>query len=155
MSRAPLPKPDRVPLISLVHKAHVAMQRDMVEVANAGGYPEIKHAHNSVFATLLVTGNRATDMADRAGITRQSMGEIIRELVGLGILEMKPDPDDRRAKLVTYTAYGRECARVGYQHIVDLEKEFADEFGEQDYEIVRKFLERIPSLLTGDDLPSG
>lgn len=147
MSRAPLPRPDRVPLISLVHKANLAMQRDMVEVANDRGYPEIKSAHNSVFGTLLEGGSRATDMAERAGITRQSMGEVIRELVGLGILEMKPDPDDRRAKLVTYTAYGRECARAGYQHIVDLEREFAEEFGEQDYEIVRKALERLPSLL--------
>ncbi len=93
-----------MPLISLVHKS---ARRHAARHGAGGerrGYPEIKHAHNAVFATLLVTGNRATDMADRAGITRQSMGEIIRELVGLGILEMKPDPDDRRAKLVSYTA---------------------------------------------------
>ena len=37
-------------------------------------------------------------MAARAGITKQSMGEVVRELVDLGVLEMVVDPTDRRAK---------------------------------------------------------
>ncbi len=104
---------------------------------NERGYPGIKHAHNSVFATLLLTGNRATDMADRAGITRQSMGEIIRELVGLGILEMKPDPDDRRAKLVTYTPAERPATDSCTSSTS--RTRFADEFDEE-YDAARRVL---------------
>ncbi len=86
-------------------------------------------------------------MASRAGITRQSMGEVIRELVGLGILEMQPDPADRRAKLVTYTAAGREMASHGRAHIVALEREFAKEFGAEEYEVARRVLERVTDIL--------
>jgi DNA-binding MarR family transcriptional regulator len=75
------------------------------------------------------------------------MGEVIREMVDLGILEMRPDPDDRRAKLVTYTEHGLEFARDGYQHLIDLEKRFAEEFGEEEYELTRKVLERLVPLL--------
>ena len=41
------------------------------------------------------------------------MGEVIRDLVDLGILEMVPDPDDGRAKIVRYTAEGRAFASDG------------------------------------------
>ncbi|MDQ4054444.1 MAG: MarR family winged helix-turn-helix transcriptional regulator [Actinomycetota bacterium] len=150
MSRAPLPKIGRTPLIALVEKAARALQRDMVRRANQGGYPEVKQAHNAVFATLPESGARATDMAERAGITRQSMGEIIRDMADLGIVEMSPDPDDRRAKLVTFTSYGRGMARQGYGRILELEQRFAEEFGEKEYEIVRDFLERLPAML-GDE----
>ena len=86
-------------------------------------------------------------MAARAGITRQSMGEVIRDMVALGILEMAPDPHDRRAKLVRYTTAGLELAREGFQHIIDLEERFIDEFGEDEYEIVRRVLGRLVPLL--------
>jgi len=120
-------------LIGLVDRANRALQSDMVRQAHRQGHPEVKYAHNAVFSTLNEAGARASDMAARAGITRQSMGEIIREMVALGILEMRPDPHDRRAKLVTYTKAGLEHARSGFQHIIDLEMRFADEFGDEEY----------------------
>jgi len=144
---SPLPRPERKPLIALVDRANRALQRHMVEAAHRRGHPEVKPSHNAVFATLLQEGTRATDMATRAGMTRQSMGEVIREMVDLGILEMQPDPDDRRAKLVTYSESGLEFARDGYQHLIDLEKKFVEEFGADEYELVRKFLERLVPLL--------
>jgi DNA-binding MarR family transcriptional regulator len=144
---SPLPKPDRRPFIGVLDRANRAMQSEMVNAAHRAGHPEVKYAHNAVFATLMESGSRATDMAMRAGITRQSMGEVIREMVDLGILEMRPDPDDRRAKLVTYTKEGIEFAREGYQHLIDLEKRFVEEFGEDEYEMTRKVLERLVPLL--------
>jgi DNA-binding MarR family transcriptional regulator len=144
---SPLPTIGKRPLIALVDRANRALQNHMVEAQHRRGNPVIKHSHNAVFATLLEEGTRASDMAMRAGITRQSMGEVIREMVDLGILEMRPDPEDRRAKLVTYTDAGRELAREGYQHLIELEERFAEEFGEDEYELVRKFLERLVPLL--------
>lgn len=147
MSRPDLPFPDRTPVIALVDRANRALQRDMVREAHRQGHPEVKYAHNAVFSTLNEAGARATDMAALAGITRQSMGEIIREMVALETLEMRPDPVDRRAKLVTYTKSGLEHARSGLQHIIDLERRFADEFGDQEYEIARNVLGRLVQLL--------
>src|SRR3954453_24256112 len=100
-------KPDRKPLIALVHDADKAFQAHMVRSAHERGRPDIKPAHNLLFAILRDDGDRAADLAQRAGITRQSMGEVIRDLVGLGVLEMAPDPQDGRAKVVRYTAEGK------------------------------------------------
>jgi DNA-binding MarR family transcriptional regulator len=147
MSRVKLSRPGQKPLIGLVDRANRALQADMVHTAHRRGHPELKPAHSSVFATLAEEGSRTADMAARAGITRQSMGEVVRDLVGLGILEMRPDPDDRRAKLVTYTEHGRLVASHGYEHLVELEQRFVEEFGEREYDIVRDVLARVVELL--------
>ncbi|TDD25647.1 MarR family transcriptional regulator [Kribbella turkmenica] len=147
MSRGELPRLDRKPFIALVDRANRALQADMVRTGHRDGHPELKPAHNLVFGTLSRNGSRAADMAARAGITRQSMGEVIREMVGLDILEMRPDPEDGRAKLVTYSDRGIAVAADGYNHLKDLEERFAAEFGEDDYNTARDVLARIADLL--------
>ena len=142
--------PSRPPLIALVERLNREMQADMVREAHARGYTQVKQAHNAVFGFLGAGGARASEMAMRAGITRQSMGEIIRDLVDLGILQMEPDPSDRRAKLVTYTAKGLELTEGGFQHILDQEKRFAAELGAEEYEQMRSGIESMIALLTDD-----
>ncbi|MGI9085811.1 MAG: MarR family winged helix-turn-helix transcriptional regulator [Aeromicrobium sp.] len=138
--------PDSPPLIVLVHAADRAFQDEMVHAAVRRGYGA-RPAHNAVFATLSREGSRASDMAHRAGITKQSMGEVVRELVDLGLLEMKPDPDDRRAKLVTFTEVGLEQAMAGRRHLVGLEREFVEEFGDETYQSARRILLRVTEIL--------
>lgn len=135
------------PLIVLVHTANRAFQEEMVRQGRTQGFPEARQAHNAVFATLSVEGSRASDMAARAGITKQSMGEVVRELAGIGLLEMRPDPSDRRAKLVTYTKAGLEAARKGRGHLADLERRFIEEFGAEEYSVARRVLARVTEML--------
>jgi DNA-binding MarR family transcriptional regulator len=149
MSR-PLRRPSRIPLIALVHRANRVLQTDMVREAQIRGWEDAKMAHNAVFGTLGLEGARAADLATRAGITRQSMGEVVRELVELGILEMRPDPTDRRAKLVSYTETGLAEAEQGADHIVDVEDRLVQELGEEPYEHLRAGLVKIVEILERD-----
>jgi len=150
MSRPKLRQPTRLPLIALVHRANRELQADMVRNAQSRGFPEARMAHNAVFATLGFEPARAADLAVHAGITRQSMGEVIRELVDLGILEMQPDPSDRRAKLVAYTALGRKEALEGGDYIVSVEERLVQVLGEEGYEQLRTGLEKVAELLRAD-----
>ena len=134
------------PLIFLVDRAHRALQDDMVD-AGSRVFPEVRSAHNALFSTLSSEGARTVDLAERAGITRQSMGEVVRELVDLGVVEMRPDPSDGRAKVVRYTRKGRRITDAGYQHILDLEKRFAEEFGEEEFATARDVLARLAATL--------
>jgi hypothetical protein len=119
MSRAPMPGPPHKPLIALVDRANRVLQAEMVRACHEAGFREVKQAHN----------------------------EIVRGLMGLGIVEMTVDPEDRRAKRVTYTGYGLEVARAGRQHLADLEERYAEEFGGEEYAQVRDVLARIVELL--------
>jgi DNA-binding MarR family transcriptional regulator len=134
-------------MIALVHNADRAFQAHMVRNAHARGRPDVKPAHNLLFAHLGDEGDRAANLATKAGITRQSMGEVIRDLVDIGILEMAPDPHDGRAKIVRYTAEGKRFASQGYRHLRELEELFEGEFG-GDYEAARRVLERLVGLLS-------
>ena len=146
-----MPFADNFPLIRLVELANRAMQADMVREAHERGYTEVKYAHNAVFGFLGEAGARASEMAERAGMTRQSMGEIIRDLVDLGVLEMRPDPTDRRAKVVFYTPKGLALTTGGHEYIVGLEKRFAEEFGAEQYQQLRAALVRITELVSARD----
>jgi DNA-binding MarR family transcriptional regulator len=152
MSREPV-RPDFVPLISLVDKSARTLRADMLRNAHARGYAELQPAHNAVFATLPPEGARAADMATRAGITRQSMGEVIRDMVGLGLLETVPDPVDRRAKIVRFTDYGLGVAQAGYEHIIDVERVLREGLGDADVDATRRVLAGIIEML-GEGLSS-
>jgi DNA-binding MarR family transcriptional regulator len=132
----------RAPLIALVQKAAAGLGSDMLRTAHENGFTELRLAHDAVFSTLPGEGARITDMAARAGITKQSMGEVVRELVELGICVMEPDPRDRRAKIVTYTDYGHAVTAAGFKHLQQMERRLARTFGE-DYETARRVLEWV------------
>jgi DNA-binding MarR family transcriptional regulator len=140
---------DRIPYIALVHRANRVFQSEMHRSAVAGGFTEIRASHNAVFSVLGVEGARISDMALGAGITKQSMGEVVRDMVELGLVELNPDPADRRAKVVTYTAYGRKAAQGGTDHLAAMEKRFEELFGE-DYETARDVIDKITHLLIAD-----
>ena len=133
----------RPPLIHLAEKAARALGVDMVRAARERGYTEVRLAHNAVFATLYGEAARTSDMATRAGITKQSMGEVVRELADMGILQVNPDPEDGRAKLVSYTDFGIEVTEEGRRHLEDLERRFVEQFGADDYEAARRVLEGV------------
>jgi DNA-binding MarR family transcriptional regulator len=158
MSRPEQPSPDYVPLIALVHRLNRALQQDMVREAHRRGHAGLKSSHNAVFATLDPNGSRAADMAAQTGMTRQSMGEIVREMAELGIVEMKPDPADRRAKLVTWTDQGLQFAREGYEHILDVEDRYAAALGAEKFAWLRRALVQMTDLLEDESsgpLPDG
>ena len=141
-------KPDHTPLIAVVEYAARALQDDMVAEGRARGFPELRLAHNALFGTLSKPeGERSSDLAARARITKQAMGEVVRELVDLGILEMTPDPEDGRAKLVTYTKKGLEFARDGFGHIIDVEKSLVEIVGQEAFDTTISVLGRIPEAL--------
>ena len=139
---------DRAPFIALVDRAAHALAGDMVRQARARGYGFSRIAHNAVYGTLFGEAGRISDMAARAGITKQSMGEVVRELVDHGVLEMSVDPSDRRAKVVTYTDFGLEVTNHGRDYLDELEHRLVEEFGEDDYETTRRVLARVVELLT-------
>ena len=147
-----------MPLLAVVHRLNRALQQDMVREAHRRGHTGLKNSHNAVFATLDPAGSRAADMAAQTGMTRQSMGEIVRELVDLGIVAMAPDPRDRRAKLVTWTEHGLAVAREGYEHILDVEDRYAAELGAERFAWLRDALIRMTEILedtSAGPLPEG
>lgn len=73
----------------------------------ANGHPGLRASHFTLAPHFELAGSRITDVAARAGISKQAVGQIVDELEALGYVERIPDPTDARARLVVFTALGR------------------------------------------------
>jgi len=81
------------------------LDRDLADRGVRG----IGSRHRAVFLFLGRHGpSRAVELARAAGIRPQSMMKIVHELEALGLVERHPDPGDSRAKLIDFTASGRD-----------------------------------------------
>jgi DNA-binding MarR family transcriptional regulator len=131
---------DGVPFIGLVERVERALVADLVSAAAGRGFPEVRPSHNAVFATLEAEGSRVSDMAARAGITKQSLAAIVRDLEAAGLVTVSPDPADGRAKVVRYTERGWECVRGGSAHLRKVEKSLVSLLGRDGLDSLRTAL---------------
>ena len=95
------------------------------------GHPEVRVPHGNVFAFLDHGGTRVSELARRAQITKQSMGELVAHLERNGYVERIPDPDDRRAKLVRSTARGSELYAIARRFVAEVEAEWTERLGQR------------------------
>src|SRR5215213_7676799 len=79
------------------------------------GYAEIRPGHGCVFRFIDDDGTRLTELAERSGLTKQAVGEVVADLEELGYVERVPDPADRRAKTIVLTRRGRDALAAGRQ----------------------------------------
>src|SRR5579864_2944933 len=115
------------------------VRRVSVGLAEAG-FDDLRPAHTAVFQHIEAGGSRLTDLAERAQITKQSMGYLVDYLVERGYLERRPDPSDRRAALISLTDRGWEQVRAALTIIAALEEEWTSGLGAQRMEQLRELL---------------
>jgi DNA-binding MarR family transcriptional regulator len=112
-------------LITLLLRAQHQMVQELVRRLAAAGFADIRPAHSRVFENLdLRHGTRLIDLAERAQMTHQSMSELVASLEERGYVERRPDPADRRARIVCLTPKGRKFMRVTLPQIAAIEEEW-------------------------------
>ena len=105
---------------------------DAVDAAlAAAGFGDLRRSHGPVFEMLDPAGSRITDLARRARMTRQGMGQLVADLEALGYVERRPDPTDARAKRVALTAKGRDAVAAAAAALAALEAGWAEHLGEE------------------------
>jgi DNA-binding MarR family transcriptional regulator len=92
----------------------------------AAGFPGITPSFHPVFENLDNAGTRLTELAARAGMTHQSMGELVARLEALGYVTRAADPTDRRARLVCLTQQGQALVREAIREISAIWEEWAE-----------------------------
>jgi DNA-binding MarR family transcriptional regulator len=117
-----------ITLIALFRETAALMVEELVERLHGAGYRDHTAAHHPVFENIDRDGTRLTELAARAGMTHQSMGELVQTLERRGYLERRPDPSDGRATLVTLTRHGRQAARRAIAEIAEIEAAWLERF---------------------------
>ena len=134
---------DRPHLGVLLQKARRTIDEEVSRRITKAGFDSIRPGHGAVFTFLPLDGARLTDLAARARMTKQAMGELVRELEGLGYVERTPDPADGRAWIIRFTHKGRRADEVGILAIRDIEQEWAAAVGVKQMDGLRSTLSGI------------
>lgn len=113
------------------------------------GFTELRPAHGSVFRYILPGGSRITQLASRAGMTKQSMGYLVDALAAAGYVEFVPDIEDGRAKLVCLTERGRDAQQAAMRISERREKVWEEKIGKAEYAAMRRTLEKLYDLVSG------
>jgi DNA-binding MarR family transcriptional regulator len=108
--------------------ARLLNERAIEHVRQQTGLP-LRAAHTTLLPHVDLEGTRLTDLAARLGVTKQGAGQLVDELVDMGMLERVTDPDDGRAKRVRFTKRGRAGLLHGLGTLQSIEAELRAQVG--------------------------
>ncbi|KAF0967675.1 MULTISPECIES: MarR family winged helix-turn-helix transcriptional regulator [Gordonia] len=137
---------ERPALGVLMFVAHRSIERRvMARLADAGA-DDITLAQSRVVQRLAPEPMRLTDLAEQAGVTKQTAGGIVDQLEAAGYLMRVPDPSDRRARLVTLSDRGVELCEIAAREVDAIELEWRDQLGADDYAALERSLIRLREI---------
>ena len=112
---------DRTPVLLLVVLAERHLAEALQARLVAAGFEDHRLVHHNVMAHVTHEGIRLTELADKAGITKQAMSELVTDLERLGYLQRRADPNDGRAKLIRFTDKGRAAVEAAMGAFEDMD----------------------------------
>jgi DNA-binding MarR family transcriptional regulator len=113
----------------LLNNAVRRFEARVLELMSASGHVETRIAHVNLTRNLDVDGTRLTELARRASMSKQAMGELVDQCEDLGLVDRVVDPSDGRARIVTFTPAGLAWLDA-FRDAVDLaEQEMRIELG--------------------------
>ena len=107
------------------------------------GHAAVRPPHGAVLQYLDDDGTQVSELARRAHVTKQSMGELVAHLERHGYVERVADPADRRAKLVRATPRGREVYAIAREVVAELEARWTAHLGAARMRQLRALLEEL------------
>src|SRR5215212_9299759 len=93
-----------------------ASQRRLIKELNAAGFDELRLPHMAVLQFPGPDQVRPGTLAERAGISKQAMNQLLGSLEGYGYVERSDAPDEGRARAVHFTKHGR----AAYSKVIEI-----------------------------------
>ncbi len=131
----------RVPLNAVVASIYHGL--------NAAGFSDLRAAHMPILIYIdhPPGGTTVTVLAERAQMTKQSMGELVDYMEKRGYLERIPDPTDKRAKIIRLTERGWDAHEAAPRIGVELEEQWAQRLGPENMQQLRRLLKDLIATL--------
>ncbi|PRY40626.1 MarR family winged helix-turn-helix transcriptional regulator [Umezawaea tangerina] len=137
-------RPDSPPDLGvLAGRLLSAVQRDLFATLAEKGFADLQPRHGTVLAHLRREGVRATDLSRASGVHKQVIGTVVDELERLGYVERRPDPADRRAKLIVPTGRGLDQMRAADTFMTAMERRHARRLGPDAYARFKALLDDV------------
>jgi DNA-binding MarR family transcriptional regulator len=133
-----------LPMSRLLSLAYSTTSRAIFDRLTAAGIDDLRPSHGNVMEHLTFEeGLRLNDLAARAGVTPQTMGQWVDELEALGYVERRPDSSDRRAKRIHLTRKGKRSNEIAWKVVRDVESSLESLLGTKLMHDLRRALTKI------------
>jgi DNA-binding MarR family transcriptional regulator len=114
-------------------------------LANLAQRGQVGAAHIQITRHLGPEGARLTELAQRAGMTKQAMGALVTQCEAWGMVTREGDPADARARKVVFTATGLAWLSAYMQAAAQAEEEMRNAVGPEVTTVVAMGLEAYSS----------
>jgi DNA-binding MarR family transcriptional regulator len=142
-----VPHATRENLGYLLAKASQRWNEVLQEGFAEAGFPEVRASYGSVLIPLFEEdGLRMGEIARRARLSKQTMTTMVRLCERSGLVERRPDPDDRRAAQVHLTTKAKRFQPKAEEVLADLEREVVAILGERSGRTLRRSLTELQRL---------
>jgi DNA-binding MarR family transcriptional regulator len=135
----------------LLKLPYLAVEGHLTRRLHEQGFAELRPAHYAVFQALMPQGSRLTDLAARAGMTKQSMGYLVDYLEENGYLRRIPDPADQRAQLICVTHRAKKLDEAVEAVLEELHESWAERMGRAKFRQLRGLLGDLVNVLRESD----
>ena len=120
-----------------------AIHRRIIRELNAAGFDELRVPHIAALQFPGPDGVRPGTLAERAGISKQAMNQLLRSLEALGYIVRSDAPDEGRTRIVRFTKRGRAAYAKIHDVLRDIEREWSVELGAGSFAQLKELLARV------------
>jgi len=138
-----MPAPNVARILLMAGRAHTAA---VVERLSLRGYVDFPFASASLLWLMDEGGTRSTLLAQRAGVTKQAMSQLVRLMERQGYLEQVRDPSDTRAKVVRMTVRGEAVKTACVEVREELNQQLAQAIGVNHAREMESYLDAMTRL---------
>lgn len=133
-----------------IFEATRVVEADILQVLAEEGFSDLRRLHLNLYRNLELDGTRLTDLASRANMTKQGMQELVDRAEKLGYVERRPDPLDRRAKMVVFSKRGLKLLEALHKAVIFMERRMAQRIGERSVRQIARLLGRYNERHSGE-----
>lgn len=120
-----------------------AIHRRIIKELNAAGFQELRVPHMAVLQFPGPDGVRPGALAERAGMSKQAMNQLLRSLEGLGYIVRSDASEEGRGRIIRLTKRGRAAYAKVHDILRNIEREWNSELGPERFAQLKELLFRV------------
>ena len=140
-------------LIRLLIEFSKDFERRTLKALQDRGHTDIRPSHSVLFSNLGLGAVRVTELAERAQVTQQAMGKMLKEVERNGYIERGVDKKDKRAKEIRLTQKGVDMVGVSMEVVDEVRQYYSQKIGAKELDHLEYTLREAVNKLDREYLP--
>ncbi len=124
--------------------------RRLVEGLHARGFTDFSPSFPALLSNVDLAGTPIGVAARRAGVTRQAVGQLVREVERCGYARRDRSPSDARVTIIRFTPRGRRMLAAVLEMVDEIELEMSRALPRGDFTRLRDEMQSIADVIDPD-----